>query len=398
MNIEYRPPRTQAELEDAFECTARAFGGGLSFFTNIVKYDPYFRLENARACFVDGKVVSLVQVFERPLRVGDCVVRMGGVGSVGTDPDHRRAGYSLNVLKDSVEYMKAEGYDLSILFTGIPSHYARTGWVIYPVYSVRLTLPEALREVQGGYEVEPCDLQRDLPGLMAIYDEFNATRTGTTVRTEVYWNNQPKWRESDPALFWVTKRNSKVVAYLKAGRWSLNELGYLRGEEGAMGALCAHFFRQAQAEAVKEVEARCPLACCGMFEALGGAVRRREGGGTMIQIIHLESLLGKIAPLLKARLHASDFSGWKGSVRVRYEADERMLSIQNGKIRVSKCKGAPDVDLLVSQAQLLRLLFGNMRAEDIAFSNRLALREDEIGLLNVLFPPDELFLWGTDGF
>ena len=118
----------------------------------------------------------------------------------------------------------------------------------------------------------------------------------------------------------------------------------------------------------------------------------------MVQVIHLESLLGKVAPLIEARLRASDFSGWEGTVRVRYEADERALDIKGGKVTVSPCKGEPEVDLSVSQTQLLRLLFGAVRAEDVAFSNRLALREDEIGLLNALFPPDEMFLWGTDGF
>jgi predicted acetyltransferase len=302
------------------------------------------------------------------------------------------------VLKDSIEYMKAEGYDLSILFTGIPSHYGKVGWVSHPVYWMRLTLPETLPEVQGGYEIEPCDLGRDLPDLMKIYDAFNATRTGTTVRTETYWNRQPKWREQDPALFWVARKNGGIVAFLKAGRWNLNELAYVREKEAAGRALCAHLFRQAGSEAVKELDARCPLACGRMFEALGCGVRRREGSGTMVRIIDLKSLLGKVTPLLEARLRASGFSGWKGSVRVRYEADERVLSIQNGKVAVSEESAPPEIDLAVSQAQLLRLLFGTLRADEVAFSNGLPLREEEIGLLNALFPPDELFLWGTDGF
>jgi len=261
-----------------------------------------------------------------------------------------------------------------------------------------LTLPETLREAPGGWEIEPCDFQRDLPDLVAIYDAYNGTRTGTTVRTEVYWNRQPLWREYDPALFRVARRGSRIVAYLKAGRWSLNELGCLRGEEGAMTALCAHFFRQAKAEGVKEVEARCPLECSGMFEALGCGTRRREGGGTMVQIIDLESLLGRVAPLLEARLRASDFSGWEGTVRIRYEAGEGALDIKGGKVTVSPCRGGPGVDLVVSQTQLLRLLFGAVRAEDAAFSNRLTLRAEEVDLINALFPPGELFVWGTDGF
>jgi hypothetical protein len=85
-------------------------------------------------------------------------------------------------------------------------------------------------------------------------------------------------------------------------------------------------------------------------------------------------------------------------IRIRYEADARTLSVRNGNITVSTAGVPPDIDLAVSQAQLLRVLFGSLKAEDVAFSNRLAFSEEETGLLNALFPPDELFLWGTDGF
>ena len=97
MNIEYRAPRNQTELQDTIECSIRAFGSSehiQHLFTNIVEHDPWFDLNNTRACFVDGKAASVVQIFERPMRIGNCVVRMGGVGSVGTDPPHRRGGYS----------------------------------------------------------------------------------------------------------------------------------------------------------------------------------------------------------------------------------------------------------------------------------------------------------------
>ena len=105
MNLEIRAPRSDEELHDSLECEARTFRGGdwaLPFFTAITVQDPWFKLENTRACFLDGKVVSAVQIFERPIRIGSCSIRMGGVGSVGTDPDHRRDGYSNAVLRDSV--------------------------------------------------------------------------------------------------------------------------------------------------------------------------------------------------------------------------------------------------------------------------------------------------------
>ena len=143
---------------------------------------------------------------------------------------------------------------------------------------------------------------------------------------------------------------------------------------------------------------RCPADWNGLFEALGCGVLRREQSGTMVRIIRLKSLLGKVAPLLETRLRTSPFLRWEGSVRIRYEADAQTLSIKNGKITVSGIDASPDIDLVVSQAQLLRMLFGNLMAEDVAFSNHLTFSEETLGLLNALFPPDELFLWGTDGF
>ena len=73
MNIEYRAPRNETELDDTIECSLRAFGdsGDRRYrFTNIVKQDPWFDLNNTRACFVDGKGTSVVQIFDRPMRIG----------------------------------------------------------------------------------------------------------------------------------------------------------------------------------------------------------------------------------------------------------------------------------------------------------------------------------------
>ncbi len=399
MNIEYRAPRNETELDDTIECSIRAFGGSehiQHLFINIVEYDPWFDLNNTRACFVDGKAASVVQIFERPMRIGNCVVRMGGVGSVGTDPPHLRAGYSSGVLRDSVRYMQTAGYDLSILGTGIQSHYARAGWVMYPTYSMEVTLPSTLRETSPDVAVELCELDQDLSALRAIYDQFNASRTGTFVKNAEYWTNRPRWRPYDPSLYWIAKQGGTTVAYLLADQWELGEFGHLPDAEEAMIALFDHFFRLAKAEGVQAISAPAPSQSRKLFEAMGCSVRRRESNNIMFLITNFESLLTKIKPLLEMRLRASDVTGWTGAIRIRYEADERTLIIREGDINVAQNSTAPEIDLFVSQTQLLKLLFGNMSAEQIVFSNGLPSRE--IGLLNALFPAGELFMWRTDRF
>ena len=399
MNIEYRAPCNETELDDTIECSLHAFGDSgdrRHRFTNIVKQDPWFDLNNTRACFVDGKAASVVQVFDRPMRIGNCVVRLAAVGSVGTAPPHRRAGYSSGVLRDSVRYMQAAGYDLSILSTGIHSHYARAGWVMHPTYSMDVTLPATLGEAPADEIIELCEPNRDLPALRAIYDRFNANRTGTFVKNPEYWVNRPKWKSYDPSLYWIAKRGETTVAYLQAERWEIGEFGYLPDAEEAMIALFYHFFRCAKAEGVKEINAPAPSMSRKIFETMGCSVQGRERSNIMVLITNFESLLTKIKPLLEARLRDSGFSAWTGAIRICYEADERTLIIRDGEISIAKNSKSPEIDLLVSQAQLLKLLFGNMSAEQVVFSNGLTI--NEIGLLDALFPAGELFMWRTDRF
>ena len=399
MNNEYRAPRNETELDDTVECSIRAFGGSehiRHLFVNIVEHDPWFDLVNTRACFVNGKAASVVQIFDRPMRIGNSVVRMGGVGSVGTDPPYRRAGYSSEVLRDSVRYMQTAGYDLSFLGTGIQSHYARVGWVMYPTYSMELTLPPTLGEVSTSVTVELCELDRDLQVLQAIYDQFNANRTGTFVKNTEYWTNRPRWRPYDPSLYWIATQGGIAVAYLLADRWELGEFGYLPDAEEAIRALFYHFFRRAKAEGVEQIGAPAPSGSRKIFEAIGCSVRRVESNNMMVLITNFESLLTKIKPLLETRLRDSRFSAWTGAIRIRYEADERTLILRNGEISITRNSASPEIDLLVSQVQLLKLLFGNISSEQIVFANGLQIRE--IGLLDVLFPADELFMWRTDRF
>ena len=300
------------------------------------------------------------------------------------------------MLRDSVGYMQTAGYDLSILGTGIQSHYARSGWVMYPTYTMTLTLPETLGQLPTNVTIESYEPIQDLSAVRAIYDRFNADRTGTVAKNAEYWANRHKWRPYDPSLYWIAKQDGKTVAYLQAARGEIGELGYLPDAQGAMEALLLRLFQDAKAEGIQQIDAPTPSESRKMFEAMGCSIQRGESNGKMILITNFESLLTKIKPLLESRLRASDFSEWTGTLRICYEADERTLVIRKGEIAVVPDSASPEIDLRCSQTQLLKLLFGNMNAEQVAFSNRLRIAE--IGLLDALFPSGEFFMWHTDRF
>lgn len=85
-------------------------------------------MENMRIIKVDRRVVSHVGIFPAEITVGETVLKIGGIGGVGTHPDHRRQGYAGRLLMDSVAKMDAEGYDLSILWAGMLDYYRKFGW------------------------------------------------------------------------------------------------------------------------------------------------------------------------------------------------------------------------------------------------------------------------------
>jgi predicted acetyltransferase len=406
VTVEYRAPRNQDELRDAIECSARAFEMEGDEFINTVntaiRYvnaDPLCTLDETRVCFLNGKAVSFAQILNRQIRIGNCIIKMGGLAGVGSDLNHRRAGYSSGVVRDCVRYMQSAGYDLSILYTGIHSHYARAGWVAYPTHDMRLSPPEKLNAAPDGISIETGDFDKDGSELIAIYSQFNETRTGTFVKDAEYWRRQSIWRRPDDTFFWVARRNDKAAAYLIASPWRIEECGYLPTQEDVMCGLFMRFFQKAKTEGVNEINAHVPAEYQSMFESLGCAVRRRENNAMMIRVINLESLVRKVLPLLQARLRASAFSRWEGVIQLRYEGGRIGLKVKkDSRIEVHHQSREPEIDLAVSQEQLLKLLFGNITSEQIAFCNHLTLDESNVKLLDVLFSKGEFFIWHTDRF
>jgi len=401
MQIEYRAPRNITELNDSIFCSMCAFDwnkGGFSddhFFSRILKLDPWYDLNNTRACFVDGQVASVVVIFERPMRIGSSVVRMGGLGSVGTHPDHRKKGYSSQVLLDTADYLESAGFDLSLLFTGLNRHYAKAGWVTYPVTLRSIDLsnwaqPDLAAETTD-LSIETCDYGTDLPILVEIYNQFNKSRTGTTVRNQVYWKNQPEWRGQDPTLFWVAKQNGQIVAYLKGGEKEILEIGRrLNPPNGVqvLDQLMVHFLQNRIAANQEQIQVNDCAEIRQLFDRLGLESSIRETTHFMFRITNFRSLLEKICPMLEYRLHVSELADWKGKIRLRYELDTQTLTISDGRIKVGSGTDSPTIDLSLSQLQVLQLIFGELDDSTLV----------DNPVLSILFPPDQLLHWSPDNF
>ena len=133
MQIDYRAPQNIEELNDSIYCSMCAFNwseGEFSedhFFSRIVKFDPWYDLNNTRACFADGRVVSVVVIFERPMRIGESVLV-----SIPVEP-----------FAELADEIKKRSKTVNTIFSGFSN-----GHINY--------LPTDIAHEQGGDEIGVC--------------------------------------------------------------------------------------------------------------------------------------------------------------------------------------------------------------------------------------------------
>lgn len=91
---------------------------------------PLYQEGDTLGAWVNGKLVSAVHIRRLYIRSRDnnrdylC----GAIANVATLEEHRKHGYSRNILKMAITKMEQEHFDISVLGTGRPNHYSLLGW------------------------------------------------------------------------------------------------------------------------------------------------------------------------------------------------------------------------------------------------------------------------------
>src|SRR5215208_7310698 len=133
---------------------------------------------------LDGRQVSRVVIVPMVMRIGAAVVRMDGIGGVGTEEGFRHRGYSRRVMETAVQQMRDGDAALSTLF-GIQDFYQKFGYeTTGPEYTVVLPLvdaPPAAPTVPPGWQFRPL-IADDMPAVMRLYHANTRRATGALVR------------------------------------------------------------------------------------------------------------------------------------------------------------------------------------------------------------------------
>lgn len=261
------------------------------FFRRYLEDDPTFEERNVHVAVEDGRLLSCVQVFPRPVSVRGVVVPMGGIGSVFTHPSVRKRGLGEALLARAADDMRSQGMLLSLLFAGRPHWYAKLGWV--PVGSRNALLRPSGSPPAPSQSLD-FDAARDLEDVRALHARYSGALDGPVVRDADLWQASLANAGNPDERFRVVREGGRVVAYLRSAVLSgfrvLLELGC---EPDARERLCA--------EIAHETEELLVAPALGFDPALRAGL---EGQGIAVQEVDDPRTLWRCldAPALAERL------------------------------------------------------------------------------------------------
>ena len=402
---------------------------------------------------LEGEPIARLLIADRQMRIGCAQVRMGGIGGVWTDRQHRKQGHMRALMDRAVQFMRDEGFEVSLLF-GITDFYPRWGYAtMIPDQRLTIATESALRAAR---DLKVRAYRRgEMPLLDAIYNSVNALRTCSIVRPvfPCAERARPSSALEPPKMprdtfrmgtrffttvkvFVVEDERGRIVGY---GVYDREHVDRHTGEktpiqdevavaevgatqQRAYDAILAHLGRLAQSRpgGIEQIVAFVPMddpfaLHCRSYGA-EQQLSALPDGGAMMRIINLERLFEKLEPELTRRVAGRGLSGKLalvtdlGSVAVR---------VSNRSARVVASLKDADYTLELEQWKLLQLLIGYRTLEDVladprqlAFApaspqsrehttspRRVQPRASSLqSLLCPLFPTQWPFCWRPDWF
>ncbi|MCL5998859.1 MAG: GNAT family N-acetyltransferase [Chloroflexi bacterium] len=261
-----------------------------------------------REMLVDDQLVSWLTIIDYQMRIGSAVVRMAGIGGVETHHKHRMQGHMRVLFEDTVQYMLAQGYDISMLF-GIPNFYPKFG------YAVCLPWPKATVQTRDAElaqtEAVPCNMRPvgpdDLSAIIDLYNQRNASRTCSLVRTAEYFKGFTKGTGWDTRTEAITLEDGQggfagYAAWDKSDQ-TVNVVEVESISPSFYPALLYEFARQAIARRCGHITLFMPpdhpFAQFVQRYGCEWSIKYMRHSDGMMRILNQASLIEKITPELK---------------------------------------------------------------------------------------------------
>ncbi len=366
--------------------------------------DPWFRPEHALIIREEGRIVSQVTIFERPVRFGPAVLKMGGIGDVMTVPEYRGKGYSTLLMQAALDYMRKEKFDLTMLF-GIPNYYHKFGYI------------EAMKNYQleflnSQFNLESPEYQirkftpQDLPEMLQLYQDNIKAANLVIDRTVPYLES----KAIDPAhLLIITDAGNRLMGY--AHTWDhisgvFTVIEAVTQNYEVSGVLLQEILnRKPASEPTLKIKMSPQMPFVKHIRYLGTELKSRcfgEGEGKgMLAIVDLCQLLNKLKPILEERVANSRFYQFTGKLVIQTQQSVE-LSFNNGILELCKSYqqvSADKVHFKTDFRYFVRNIVGYWSILDLLEQTDARVADPQtLDLLRVLFPEADAFLLPLDYF
>jgi GNAT superfamily N-acetyltransferase len=388
--IEVRGARPD-EIPDVLEMVPRVMGAPSEYFASVWRNSPGSKPEHSRLILLDGRYVSHIRLHDRTIRIGYSTIRQGGVADVCTLPEHRRKGYGRRLLEDAASYFLREGYDLSIIISGVFYFYCNCGYERYPLVRYKVKVDSSTLSKPYGYHVRRFERGNDLAAVADIYDSYNSGRPLTCVRSYEYWRRHFWWirRETEDG-FYVAEHNERIVGYIRNGPSSTLEIGYLPDHDQAAVALFEATMRLMAKRRQEWITLTLPSD-----EPLLSLIKERfeveeqTYETTLVRIINLPQLLRKLSRHMTLKLAEM---GYDGEVRLGIRIGEH-----EGGLIVEGCKvtaldhipeGAEVIE--TNQSEFMKLITNN------DFEPQIEMSPEVEEMFKVAAPDKKPIFWPID--
>jgi len=318
------------------------------------------RLEFMRVVKTDGKVVAHVALSPpRQVVALDDRFTIGIISATVTHPDYRRRGFATRCLQDCIRLADAEGWALTVLWTGVQnfSFYRRSDYepVASQGWMYRLGAEDAGLFRAGPYRVVPLDPSdtRHLAAVMRIHDAepYRVARSPEEYRVLFSLPRIPTF---------LATAGSEVSAYLTFGE-GMNKPGIIEagGTPEALETLVGHVLEaRAGPGPTQALVPLTPTALGALLEERLPERRRpveevQAVGHQMVRVHSLKAVLHGIRNHLR---RAS--AGLHGKVCLACEESGEAVTLRFRDGQVDLSDRPEGERMVLSRRELARLIFG----------------------------------------
>lgn len=394
-------PDRRKHADTTIDLLAKVFSGGPGYYgmrdwcREVYVMPAHYDWSVSRIGMIGDKAVTHWGVWDYQMRIGTAQVRAGGVGGAATDRDFRKQGLMGQTARASVEAMRVEGYDVSLLF-GIDDFYRRFGyvraWSETAFAANAWELPKEKPTVRAiGFKPRP---QRDLADL---YNRTYATTTGAAVRP-TYTRKHNPWFDLPMGYRW--NENGKLAGYVLLNRRGSHTItcGEYCGDADETLRILGMLARKWSCQEIRfdglpyhcELLRRLRWGTCRM------EVNNRKNGAAVMALLNLPSVLKKMEGELSRRLRDSWLADWQGDLLIADTRDAAMLSIADGRVRAGE-RGATK-HAIRGGDEIVQLLIGTAEPAEVTEAGRMRLSGDAGKLAEVFFPEQHPMLGHPDRF